>query len=46
MTEPKMMLASSCAASWISVEASLTSDSVRSGPPVMLIRMPVAPLID
>ena len=46
MTEPKMMLASSCAASWISVEASLTSNSVRSGPPVMLMRMPVAPVME
>ena len=46
ITEPKMMLASSCAASWISVSASLTSCSVRSRPPVMLIRMPVAPSIE
>jgi hypothetical protein len=46
ITEPKMMLASSCAACWISDDASLTSCSVRSGPPVMLIRMPVAPSIE
>ena len=46
MTEPKMMFASGSAASAIRLHASFTSASVRSGPPVMLIRMPVAPLID
>src|SRR5438445_466618 len=43
ITEPKMMLASSWAAAWIRLDASLTSKSVMSGPPVMLMRMPVAP---
>ena len=46
MTDPKMMLAPGSAASSIRLAASVTSDSVKSGPPVMLIRMPVAPLIE
>ena len=46
MTDPKMMLASGSAASAIRLQASFISASVRSGPPVMLSRMPVAPLID
>ena len=42
-TAPKMMFASSCAASWMIVEASLTSSSDRSGPPVTLMITPRAP---
>jgi hypothetical protein len=43
-TAPKMMLASSPAASWMIVDASLTSTSDRSGPPVTLMMTPRAPL--
>ena len=46
MTAPKMMLASSCAASWMMVAASLTSASEKSGPPVMFRITPRAPLTD
>ena len=42
-TAPKMMLASSCAALWMIVEASLTSASFSELEPVMLMRMPRAP---
>ena len=45
-TAPKMMLASSCAASWMIADASLTSTSDRSGPPVTLMITPRAPLTD
>ena len=45
ITLPKMILASSCAASWMSEQAWLTSTSVMFPPPVMLIRIPVAPSI-
>ena len=45
-TAPKMMLASSCAASWMIAEASLTSTSDRSGPPVTLMMTPRAPLTE
>ena len=45
-TAPKMMFASSCAASWMIAEASLTSTSERSGPPVTLMITPRAPLTD
>ena len=45
-TAPKMMLASSWAASWMIVEASLTSSSDRSGPPVTLMITPRAPSTD
>jgi hypothetical protein len=45
-TVPKMMLASSSARFWMICAASLTSLSVRSGPPVMLIRIPFAPSIE
>ena len=41
-----MMLASSCAASWMIADASLTSMSDRSGPPVTLMMTPRAPLTD
>ena len=44
MTAPKMMLQSSWAASWTSEAASSTSWSLRSGPAVMLIRMPLRAL--
>jgi hypothetical protein len=43
ITEPKMMLASSLAVSMIMVAASLTSERRMSGPPMKLMRMPVAP---
>ena len=43
-TAPKMMLASSCADSWMIVSASLTSSSDMSGPPVTLMITPRAPL--
>ena len=46
MTAPKMMLASSSAASWTMHDASLTSTSERSGPPVTLMITPRAPLTD
>ena len=46
MTAPKMMLEFASAAEWISSAASLTSNSPRSLPPVMLSRMPVAPSTD
>src|SRR5205823_10167684 len=42
-TAPKMMLASSCAASCTMDDASLTSTSERSGPPVMLMITPRDP---
>ena len=42
-TAPKMMLASSSAASWMIVDASHTSTSERSGPPVTLMMTPRAP---
>jgi hypothetical protein len=42
---PKMMLASASAASATTRAASLTSNSDRSGPPVMPSRMPRAPSI-
>ena len=45
-TAPKMMLASSCAASWMIAAASLTSINDRSVPPVMLMSTPRAPLTD
>ena len=45
-TAPKMMLASSSAASWTMHDASLTSTSDRSGPPVTLMITPRAPLTD
>ena len=45
-TAPKMMLASSSAASWTIDDASLTSTSDRSGPPVMLMMTPRAPFTD
>jgi len=43
MTAPKMMFASSCAASWTMRAASSTSWIERSEPPVKLMRMPRAP---
>jgi hypothetical protein len=46
ITAPKMILASSCAASWTMRAASSTSWMERSGPPVKLIRMPRAPSIE
>ena len=46
MTVPKMMFASGWASLWMSCEALDTSCSVRSLPPVMLIRTPFAPSID
>ena len=46
MTAPKMMFEFASAAEWISSAASLTSNSPRSLPPVMLSRMPVAPSTD
>src|SRR2546423_982998 len=46
MTAPKMMCASSWAASWTMRAASSTSWIDRSAPPVKLIRMPRAPSID
>ena len=45
-TAPKMMFASSCAASWMIADASLTSISDRSDPPVTLMMTPRAPLTD
>ena len=45
-TAPKMMFASSCAASWMIADASLTSISERSGPPVTLMITPRAPFTD
>ena len=45
-TAPKMMLASSCAASWMMVSASFTSISDMSGPPVTLMMTPRAPLTE
>src|SRR5476651_1891537 len=42
-TAPKMMLASSCAALWMMVEASFTSASFSELEPVMLMRIPRAP---
>ena len=42
-TAPKMMLASSWAAFWMRVEASLTSLSLSELEPLMLMRMPRAP---
>ena len=42
-TAPKMMLASSCAASWMIAVAWLTSTIDRSEPPVMLMITPRAP---
>ena len=45
ITAPKMISASSLAASVINVEASLTSYNERSDPPVTLIIIPVAPSI-
>ena len=45
-TAPKMMFASSCAASWMIADASLTSISDRSDPPVTLMITPRAPLTD
>src|SRR6266851_2707009 len=41
-TAPKLMLASSCAALWMMVEASFTSDSFSELEPVILMRMPRA----
>ena len=46
ITAPKMMLASSCAASWTIFAASSTSWMDMSGPPVKLMRMPRAPSMD
>ena len=46
MTEPKMTLASSPAALVTTLAASLTSNSVRSRPPVMLTSTPSAPAIE
>ena len=46
MTVPKMMLASGWASLWISWPALETSWRVRSLPPVMLIRTPLAPSIE
>jgi len=46
ITAPKMMLASSWAASCTRVEASFTSQRVMSGPPVMLISTPRAPSME
>ena len=46
MTAPKMMFASSWAASWMMVDASWTSISDRSDPPVTLMITPRAPSID
>ncbi len=43
MTAPKMMLQLASAALEMTSAASLTSNRPRSGPPVMLSRMPVAP---
>src|SRR5688500_8454435 len=45
MTAPKMILASSSADSRMIDEAALTSNNVRSGPPVILIKTPFAPWI-
>src|SRR5688572_6258290 len=45
-TAPKMMLASSCAASWITHDASFTSMSDRSDPPVTLMISPRAPFTE
>ncbi len=45
-TAPKMMFASSSAASCTMEDASLTSTSERSGPPVTLMMTPRAPLTD
>ena len=45
-TAPKMMFASSSAASWTIDEASLTSTSDRSGPPVTLMMTPRDPFTD
>ena len=46
ITAPKMMFASASTISWIVCAASLTSSSVRSLPPVTLMRMPLAPSIE
>src|SRR5436309_2768822 len=45
-TVPKMISASSPAASFTTSEIWVTSPSVRSSPPVMLMRTPVAPVIE
>jgi hypothetical protein len=45
-TAPKMMFASSCAASWMTLDASLTSNSDRSLPPVTLMMTPLAPVTE
>jgi len=45
-TAPKMMFASSCAASWTIDAASLTSTNVRSEPPVTLMITPRDPFTD
>ena len=45
-TAPKMMFASSSAASWTMDDASLTSTSDRSGPPVTLMITPRAPFTE
>src|SRR2546422_4411108 len=45
-TAPKIISASSPAASWIASLICVTSQSVRSSPPVMLISTPVAPAIE
>ena len=45
-TVPKMISASSPAASFTTSEIWVTSPSVRSSPPVMLIRTPVAPVME
>src|SRR6476661_4003349 len=43
ITAPKIMFASSSADSRMIDDAALTSNNVRSGPPVMLIKTPLAP---
>jgi len=45
MTAPKIMFASSSAHSRMIDDAALTSNNVRSDPPVMLIKTPLAPWI-
>src|SRR5882724_235772 len=46
LTVPKMISASSPAASFTTSEIWVTSPSVRSSPPVMLMRTPVAPVME
>src|SRR5437867_3752282 len=46
ITAPKMMFASGSAAAWMISAASLTSNSARSGPPVIVNSTPRAPSMD